>query len=111
MSLRPEELTLIAAELDRELAGGVVQKVYAPTTTRVYFEVRVPGRSELLLVCSDPGLARVSAVIDRPANPPTPPSWQSVLRRDLTGAKLADAEALHDREGPAAQTEEMPCGG
>lgn len=98
MSLRPEELTLIAAELDRELAGGVVQKVYAPTTTRVYFEVRVPGRSELMLVCSDPGLARMSAVLDRPANPPTPPAWQSVLRRDLTGAKLVDAEALPARK-------------
>ncbi len=98
MSLRPEELTLIAAELDRELSGGVVQKVYAPTTTRVYLEVRVPGRSEQLLVCSDPGLARISAIIERPSNPPTPPSWQSVLRRDLTGAKLIDAEALPARK-------------
>lgn len=98
MSLRPEELSLLAAELDRELAGGVVQKVYAPTTTRVYLEVRVPGRSQLLLVCSDPGLARVSAVEERPANPPTPPSWQSVLRRELTGAKLVDAEALPTRK-------------
>jgi hypothetical protein len=24
---------------------------------------------------------------------------------------VADAEALHDGEGPAAQTQEMPCGG
>ena len=98
MSLRPEELTLVAAELDRELAGGVVQKVYAPTTTRAYLEVRVPGRSELILICSDAALARVSAVVERPANPPTPPSWQSVLRRDLTGAKLVDAEALPSRK-------------
>ncbi len=98
MSLRPDELSLIAAELDRELAGGVVQKVYAPTTTRVYLEVRVPGRSELLLVCSDPGLSRISAITERPSNPPTPPSWQSVLRRDLTGAKLIDAEALPARK-------------
>lgn len=98
MSLRPEELCLLAAELDRELAGGVVQKVYAPTTTRVYLEVRVPGRSQLLLVCSDPGLARVSAVEERPSNPPTPPSWQAVLRRELTGARLVDAEALPARK-------------
>jgi len=98
VSLRPEELSLIAAELDRELAGGVVQKVYAPTTTRLYLEVRVPGRSVLMLVCCDPGMARVSAVEERPANPPTPPSWQSVLRRDLTGARLVDAEALPSRK-------------
>ena len=110
MSLRPEELALVAAELDRELAGGVVQKVYAPTTRRLYFEVRVPGRSQLLLLCSDAGLARISAVDERPANPATPPNWQAVLRRELTGAKLVDAEALpsrktlllHFSKGPAA---------
>lgn len=98
MSLRPEELQLIAAEFDRELAGGVVQKVYAPTTTRVYLEVRVPGRSVELLVCSDPNVARVCAVEARPANPPTPPTWQSVLRRELTGAKLVDAECVPARK-------------
>lgn len=98
MSLRPEELSLIAAEIDRELAGGVVQKVYAPTPTRVYFEVRAPGRSVLLLACSDAGVCRLSAVGKRPPNPPTPPAWQAVLRRELTGAKLADAEAFPARK-------------
>ena len=98
MSLRPDELVAIAAELNRELAGGVVQKVYAPTTTRVYFEVRVPGRSVTMLVCSDAGATRISAVLERPQNPPTPPTWQSVFRRELTGAKLVDAEALPTRK-------------
>ncbi|MGV3624942.1 MAG: NFACT RNA binding domain-containing protein [Archangium sp.] len=98
MSLRPDELVAIAAELNRELAGGVVQKVYAPTTTRVYFEVRVPGRSVTMLACSDSGATRLSAVLERPSNPPTPPTWQSVLRRELTGAKLVDAEALPTRK-------------
>ncbi|MFT3709889.1 MAG: NFACT RNA binding domain-containing protein [Archangium sp.] len=97
MSLRPEELLVVAEELTRELSGGVVQKVHAPTTTRVYLEVRVPGRSVTLLVCSDHGFARVSAVDERPANPATPPTWQSVLRTDLIGAKFADAEALIER--------------
>ncbi|MFZ5441490.1 MAG: NFACT RNA binding domain-containing protein [Myxococcota bacterium] len=94
MSLRPEELLLIAAEVTRELAGGVVQKVAAPTTTRVYLELRVPGRSVTLLLCTDPGVVRLSAVDERPQNPPTPPTWQSVLRAELTGAKLADAEMV-----------------
>lgn len=97
MSLRPEELQAIATELTRELAGGVVQKIHAPTTTRVYFEVRVPGRSVTLLMCSDQNFARVSAIEERPANPATPPTWQSVLRTDLIGAKFADAEALESR--------------
>ncbi len=97
MSLRVEQLEPVAAEVNRQLAGGVVQKVHAPTTTRVYLEVRVPGRSALLLLCSEVGAARLSAVEHRPSNPPVPPTWQSVLRRELTGARLADAEALPAR--------------
>ncbi len=94
VSLRPAELTAVAAELNRELSGGVIQKVYAPTTTRVYAELRVPGRSVTLLWCSENGVARVSAVEARPPNPATPPTWQSVLRRELTGAKVLDVEAV-----------------
>jgi predicted ribosome quality control (RQC) complex YloA/Tae2 family protein len=97
MSLRPVELELLAAELNRELDGGVIQKVHAPTTTRVYFEVRVPGRSVTVLICSDPNAARVSVVPERPSNPPTPPAWQAVLRREALGAKLEDIEALPSR--------------
>jgi len=93
-----DQLAPVAAEVNRQLAGGVVQKVYAPTTTRAYMEFRVPGKSVTLLACSDPGAARLSAVTERPPNPPTPPTWQSVLRRELTGAKLADAEALPERK-------------
>lgn len=97
MALRPNELPPLAAELTRELANAVVQKVAAPTTARVYLELRVPGRTVTLLCCSEPGAARVSAVEARPANPTTPPAWQSVLRRELTGARLRDAEALPAR--------------
>lgn len=98
MSLNSDELALIAAELNREVLGGVVQKVHAPTTTRLYLEVRIPGRSVQLLVCSDSKVARLSAVTRRPANPATPPAWQSVLRQELTGAKLMGAEVLHSRQ-------------
>lgn len=98
MSLRPEELTLIADEVERELTGGVVQKVHAPTPARLYFEVRVPGRSAMLLLCAEPKVARLSVVEHRPSNPPVPPAWQSVLRRELMGAKLIDAEALPTRK-------------
>lgn len=93
VTLRQTELVALAAEFTRELAGGVVQDVYAPTTTRVYLEVRVPGRSHLLHFCTDLQVARVSAVEKRPPNPATPPAWQSVLRRELTGAKFVGIEA------------------
>ena len=97
MSLWPNELQLIAGELNRELVKGVVQRVHAPTADRVYLELRVPGRSVTLLVCSEAQVARLSAVVERPPNPPTPPAWQSVLRRELVGAVLQDVEAVPAR--------------
>jgi predicted ribosome quality control (RQC) complex YloA/Tae2 family protein len=33
----------------------------------------------------------------RPANPPEPPAWQSVLRRELIGTRLADVESMESR--------------
>ncbi|MBL9038700.1 MAG: DUF814 domain-containing protein [Archangium sp.] len=94
MSLRPAEVVAIAAELTRELAHAVVQKISAPTTTRLYLDLRVPGRTHTLVLCSDVGFARLGAIDSRPSNPPTPPTWQHVLRRELTGAALVDVEAL-----------------
>jgi predicted ribosome quality control (RQC) complex YloA/Tae2 family protein len=97
MSLRPLELQLLAAELSRELQGAVVQQVHAPTPARVYLALRLPGRTETLLACAEPGAARLAAVLERPPNPPTPPGWQSVWRRELVGAAFRDAEALPAR--------------
>jgi predicted ribosome quality control (RQC) complex YloA/Tae2 family protein len=94
MSLRASELDLLARELERELAGAVVQKVYAPTPARVFLELRVPGKSALLLFSAEPKVARVSAVEHRPPNPERPPAWQAVLRRELVGARLLDAESV-----------------
>jgi predicted ribosome quality control (RQC) complex YloA/Tae2 family protein len=97
VSLRPAEATLIGKELERELRGGAVQQVAAPTTTRVYVELRVPGRTATILLCCDERAARLSAVDKRPPNPPAPPAWQSVLRRELVGARLLDVESVEAR--------------
>lgn len=97
MSLRPSEATLLAKELERELGGAVVQQVSSPGPARVYLELRVPGASVTLLVCAEQKAARLSVVEKRPPNPATPPAWQSVLRRELVGAKLLDAESVESR--------------
>ena len=50
-----------------------------------------------MLVCTEPQVARISAVERRPPNPPIPPAWQAVLRRELVGAKIIAVEALATR--------------
>ena len=97
MSLKPFELEQLGRELTRELDGAVVQKVYAPTPARLYVELRIPGRSVLVLFCAEPRVARVSAVEERPPNPPIPPGWQGPLRAHLTGARLREVEVLTTR--------------
>lgn len=97
MSMRPVEATLVAKEVERELAGAVVQQVSCPTPSRLYVELRVPGRSVTLLFCSDVKASRVSAVERRPPNPKVPPAWQSVLRRELVGLELLDVESVEAR--------------
>lgn len=97
VSLRPVEATLLAKELERELLGAVLQQLSSPTPTRVYVELRVPGRSVVVLWCCDVKSSRLSVVEKRPPNPPSPPAWQHVLRRELIGAKLVAVESLEAR--------------
>ena len=89
MSLRPSELALVAAELNAQLAGAVVQKVNATLPGRVWLELRVPGRSVTLHLCAAPQVGRMSIVEQRPKGTPGEASgFQHLARTALTGAKL-----------------------
>lgn len=94
MSLNPEELKAIAAELNATLTGSFVQKAFAPMPRVVFLETRVPGKSVLLCVSAEPGVARLSVASDRPPSPEAPSGFQRWLRKELIGAKLVALEAL-----------------
>ena len=81
----------VVEELAQGLTGAHVQGVFTPTAQRVYLELRKPGATFTLLVCGEPNVARIAVVASRPPNPPRPPAWQSVLRRELVGRRLAAA--------------------
>ncbi len=90
MSLRPIELAAIAAELNANLTGAVVQKVNATLPGRVWLELRVPGKSVTLQLCAAPQVGRLSIVEQRPKGTPGEASgFQHLARTALTGAKLA----------------------
>jgi predicted ribosome quality control (RQC) complex YloA/Tae2 family protein len=97
VGLKSTEVSLLAYELAREFSGAVVQKVSAPTTTRLYLDLRVPGLTCTLVACVDAGLTHLGAVEKRPPNPPQPPTWQHVLRRELEGARIATVDAWPSR--------------
>jgi predicted ribosome quality control (RQC) complex YloA/Tae2 family protein len=94
VSLFESELLLLADEIDREFKNAVVQKVYAPSTSVMLMELRIPGRSVLVKLSAETNAARISAVEERPPNPPIAHAWQHVFRNTLVGAKLHDAEVI-----------------
>jgi len=90
VSLRPTELAAVAASLSRELAGATVQRIGHPAPLRIELELRQPGKTTRLLLTAEPGLGRISVVDARtPARGPASP-WLLRLRRELTGARLAE---------------------
>ncbi|HZI13730.1 MAG TPA: NFACT RNA binding domain-containing protein [Myxococcus sp.] len=88
MSLRPVELEQVVREVGERLTGAVVQKAWCPLPRLAYLELRVPGRSMLLCLCSEGELARVSVAEDRFPTPGEPAPFQRWLRGELTGFKL-----------------------
>ena len=98
MSLRPTEIQEVAAELEAGLAGAFVQKVYSPSARRAYVEVRQPGRSVMLLVCTEPDVARLTVVAARLPSPPQASPFQRQLRNELIGAKLLTVRVSAARE-------------
>ncbi len=90
MSLSPSELSQVVTELALALRGAPVQKAYAPLPSLCYLELRQPGRSVLLCLSTEPGLARLSVAAERFSieGPATP--LQRQLRSELVGAHLED---------------------
>jgi predicted ribosome quality control (RQC) complex YloA/Tae2 family protein len=109
MSLRPAELAAVTAEVDEALRGAFLQKAWAPERSTVYLELRQPGRSTRLCLCTLPDVARLSTADARvPAAEAAP--LQRWLRQHLVGAQLVGARAVGNcvqldfatRSGPRA---------
>jgi predicted ribosome quality control (RQC) complex YloA/Tae2 family protein len=92
MSLSGAEIRAVADEL-AALAGARVQRVYVPGLHTLLLDLRLPGRSLLLLLETEPGLARAGLVQERPPSPSHPFSFQGLLRAHLTGARVDRLDA------------------
>jgi predicted ribosome quality control (RQC) complex YloA/Tae2 family protein len=88
MSLRPSELEQVCRELHASLTGSFIQKAYAPLPRLCYLEARIPGRSVLLCISAEPGVARLSVASARFPAPGEPPAFQRWLRQEVIGAKI-----------------------
>src|SRR5262249_56720148 len=99
MPLRPLELRDVAAALDGELAGAVVQKVRAPWPERLELELRQPGRTVRVLVSVESGLGRLSVIEERARSSDTVASPGLLrLRKELTGRRLSSIRSPGPRQ-------------
>ena len=98
MALRPLELRDVAAALDRELGGAVVQKVWAPWPERLELELRQPGRTTRLRLSVDGQGGRVSIIEARTVTAEKPSPWLLRLRKELVGRRVAHLATPGGRE-------------
>ena len=96
MAITHSELVAVLQELAPALVGGWIQKIGAPQTGILIFEVRIPGSTLRLLVSLDAQHARLHLVTRPHPNPSVPPPFCQFLRARLLGARLDRLTQLNE---------------
>ena len=79
---------LLAKELNTELEGKRVDKIYMPDKHTVILHIRFTGGYKKLLISIDPGAPRICFSENALENPSMPPSFCMLLRKYLAGSRI-----------------------
>ena len=79
---------LLANELNKELEGKRVDKIYMPDRHTVILHIRFTGGYRKLLISIDPGSPRICFTENTMENPSIPPSFCMLLRKYLAGSRI-----------------------
>ena len=79
---------LLADELNKELEGKRVDKIYMPDRHTVILHIRFTGGYKKLLISIDPGAPRICFADNTLENPSIPPSFCMLLRKYLAGSRI-----------------------
>ena len=79
---------LLADELNTELEGKRVDKIYMPDRHTVILHIRSTGGYKKLLISIDPGAPRICFADNTLDNPSMPPSFCMLLRKYLAGSRI-----------------------
>ena len=79
---------LLAGELNTELEGKRVDKIYMPDKHTVILHIRFTGGYKKLLISIDPGAPRICFSENGLENPSMPPSFCMLLRKYLAGSRI-----------------------
>jgi len=84
----------LAAELDRDLVGAQVQKVYQPDEQTVVLQAHKYPHNRRLLINVNPGVFRAHLTESDPRNPEGPPAFCMALRRFLEGGRILSVQQV-----------------
>ncbi|MDO4458688.1 MAG: NFACT RNA binding domain-containing protein [Clostridia bacterium] len=92
MALDGIYLRHLKAEIENNLIGGRVDKIYQPSRDELVFVMRTREANYKLLLSARPDTARINFTSTKPENPKTPPMLCMLMRKRLQSAKLIEVE-------------------
>jgi len=88
MAINLVDLEAVLAEIQPTLTGGWIQKIHQPQAMVLTVDVRSPGTSAILYICTEPRFSRLHLTSKKYPNPPTPPPYCQYLRSHLEGGRI-----------------------
>ena len=85
-------LTAVLDEICAEATGARVEKIHQPSRDTVIFLLRTEKGRQKLLLAANPAAPRLHLTTSSPENPDQPPMFCMLLRKHLSGARLASVE-------------------
>ncbi len=89
MSLDGFSLHPLIAELNDKIAGGRIDRICQPNKQDIYLYIRQPGQTYILYLSINPQNPMVNLTEIQPENPPEPPTFCMVLRKQIEGGRIA----------------------
>lgn len=89
MALDGLTCSLLARELNNELSGARIDKIFQPDKYTIFIHIRSNTGNKKLLVSFNPSAPRVHLTTTTRENPSMPPSFCMLLRKHMSGAKIS----------------------
>ena len=83
-------LSGVLRELEQKLNGARVEKIHQPGRDTVLLHLKTREGREKLLFAPNPAAPRLHLTASSPENPDAPPMFCMLLRKHLSGARLAE---------------------
>ena len=85
-------MKVVLDELRQTATGARVEKIHQPSRDTVILHLRCQNSREKLLLAANPASPRLHLTQTNPENPDQPPMFCMLLRKHLSGARLAEIQ-------------------